>query len=131
VHCGRGSITDVATAVATSPRYDARHSRTLALVRRDHWLVRDRLTAPSTHRYEARWHLAPGSPDDVKVERRGPDHVVTAPGVRLTVGAPGGVVEVEEGWISPTYGVKHVAPVVVVATTARDATIVTRLEAGP
>ena len=53
------------------------------------------------------------------------------PGVRLTVGAPGGVVEVEEGWISPTYGVKHVAPVVVVATTARDATIVTRLEAGP
>ena len=38
---------------------------------------------------------------------------------------------VEGGWISPTYGVKRPAPVVVLRVRARDADVVTRIEAAP
>jgi len=131
VRWAAGPVADVAVGVATSPCYDARHTRTVALIRRAHWIVHDHLEAPTPHRYQARWHLAPGSPDAVTVTRDGADHVISAPGVRLTVPSRHGTVTVEEGWISPTYGLKHVAPVVVVTATGRDTTIVTRIEARP
>jgi hypothetical protein len=127
-HVADGGV-DVVVGSSTSPRHDARHTRAVALVGGHHWVVQDRLRGERVHRYQARWHLAPGAVDDVVVRSAGDDHVVDAPGVRLTVPARCGRVDVEEGWISPVYGVKHAAPVVVVTTTGRDADIVTRLEA--
>ena len=42
---------------SVSPQYDAVHTRTLALVDDDYWVVHDRLRASSAHDYTARWHL--------------------------------------------------------------------------
>jgi hypothetical protein len=50
---------DVLRAEATSPCYDAVHTRTVAFVDGDYWVVHDRLRAPTEHEYAARWHLAP------------------------------------------------------------------------
>jgi hypothetical protein len=88
-------------------------------------VIEDRLTAPTAHRYDLRFHLAPEAWERVEVERRDGGFVVRAPGVALVVA---GDVEpvVEPGWIAPDYGVKHRAPVVsIVADGAPDATFTT------
>jgi hypothetical protein len=127
-HIADGGV-DMVVGTATSPRYDAVHTRALALVGADHWVVHDRLRADRCHDYAVRWHLAPEADGTVQVGHHGDDHVVTAAGVRLTIPRRCGEVVVEEGWISPTYGVKLPAPVVVLRTRARDADVVTRIEA--
>ena len=105
---------DMVVGTATSPRYDAVHTRALALVGGDHWVVHDRLRAEPAHDYAVRWHLRAGG----QRHRRGRRSAATTTssrraGVRLTVPRRCGDVPVEDGWISPTYGVKHPAPVVV------------------
>ena len=48
---------DVLRGEVQSPRYDALHTRTLALVDDDYWVIHDRLRAPTAHDYTAHWHL--------------------------------------------------------------------------
>jgi Heparinase II/III-like protein/Heparinase II/III N-terminus len=122
---------DVIRGEVRSPVYDAVHTRTLALVDDDYWLVHDSLRAATPHRYQARWHLTPEATDRTSVEY-GTDHVtVTAPGVVLAVPRWCGDVTLECGWVSPSYGVKLSAPVVVVTVTGRtDADIVTAVVPG-
>jgi Heparinase II/III-like protein/Heparinase II/III N-terminus len=129
VHRVSSDGVEMVVGTATSPRYDAVHTRGLALVGCEHWVVHDRLRAERHHGYAARWHLAPSAHGTVVVGARGDDHVVEAAGVRLTVPRRCGSIEIEDGWISATYGVKHPAPVVVVRACGRDADIVTRIEA--
>ena len=114
---------------AISPRYDAVHTRSVALVAGTRWIVHDRLRAGSTHDYAARWHLPPSSQGTVRVAECGDEHVIEAADVRLAVPRMAGDVTIEDGWISPAYGVKHEAPVIVVRTRSRDADFVTRIEA--
>jgi hypothetical protein len=113
---------DVLLAEAVSPCYDAVHTRRIVFVRGDYWLVEDRLTAPSPHRYDLRFHLAPEAWDRVAVGGR----TVRAPGLTLVCGAQG-VPVIEPGWVAPEYGVKHRAPVVSVAVEAKEATFLTLL----
>jgi Heparinase II/III-like protein/Heparinase II/III N-terminus len=124
----RGGV-DLVVGTATSPRYDAVHTRGVALVGGSHWVVHDRLRAARPHDYDTRWHLAPAATGTVDVQTRGDDHVVEAAGVRITVPRRCGELSIEDGWISPAYGVKHQAPIVVVHTSGCDADIVTRIEA--
>jgi Heparinase II/III-like protein/Heparinase II/III N-terminus len=122
---------EMVVGTTVSPRYDAVHTRALALVGGDQWVVHDRLRADDLHDYAVRWHLAPVTMGTVEVRTTADDHVVDATGVRLRVPRRCGELTIEDGWISPAYGVKHPAPVVVVRTRARDADVVTRLEAAP
>jgi hypothetical protein len=94
----------------TSPAYDATHDRVVLFVAGEYWLVVDLLHAPQPHDYTLRWHLAPGAapaltrlPGGTRAE---------TPAVRLDV-VGDATVAVEPGWVSPEYGVKHPAPVVV------------------
>jgi hypothetical protein len=116
---------DVVAGEASSIAYDAVHARRVAFVGDEYWVVEDRLTAPTAHRYDLRFHLAPEATGDVTVERRDGASVVRAPGLALVV--VGDVTPaIEDGWVAPDYGVKHVAPVVsVVADGAADATFTT------
>jgi hypothetical protein len=98
---------DVIAAEVRSPLYDAVHRRRLAFVDDSYWIVEDRLTAPSPHRYDLRLHLAP----EAHGATRALDGTVLAPGVAIAVAGAAEVV-VEDGWISPRYGVKLPAPVV-------------------
>lgn len=124
---------DVATGSVTSPCHDALHTRTVAHVRGRYWLVRDVAAAPTPHRYEVRWHLDTRCQGAVTVEQDGPDAGgsatwrVEGPDVRLTiVASEHAEVVLEDGWVSPTYGTRLPAPVVVVRLDATcDADVVT------
>jgi uncharacterized heparinase superfamily protein len=113
---------DVLAAEARSPVYDAVHVRRVALVDGAYWVIEDRLTAPSSHRYDLRFHLAPGPAE------LGPGGAVLGRDAALTV-AGAGSLSLEDGWISPRYGIRHAAPVVSAVAEGRSARFVTVLAA--
>jgi len=116
---------DLVHGEATSRQYDAVHTRRVAFVADEYWVVEDRLAADAPHRYELRFHLAPEAEGNVVVERRADGWAVRAPGVGL-VFAGDAEPAVEPGWYAPVYGVKHAAPVLsVVAEGRADATFTT------
>jgi len=117
---------DVLSGEVVSPSHDARHRRTLAFVDDDFWVVHDRLRGGSVHTYAARWHLAPEAHGRTGVFRNSRQTTVRAPGLLIIVPTWCGEVTVEGGWVSPTYGVKLPAPVVVLtAADVKDADLVT------
>jgi Heparinase II/III-like protein/Heparinase II/III N-terminus len=109
---------DRLVAVATSPRHDARHKRTLTLIASPQpwWLVEDELVAPGPHRYELRWHLSPEAWDNLTRNETSAGVQFLVPGATVTLVDPPGPVGIETGWVSPAYGVRVPAPVVVVRT---------------
>lgn len=130
---GRATVPglDVVVGEATSPCYEALHTRAVAFVDGDYWIVHDRLRGEVPHRYEARWHLAPEADGRTTVEDHGDQVVVRAPGLAIAVPRWCGTVTVVRGWVSPTYGVRRPAPVVVVTATGRvDADLVAAVVPG-
>ena len=116
---------DVIVGEATSTTYDAVHTRRVAFVSDEYWVIEDRLAGRTPHRYDLRFHLAPDAEGRVAVERRDGSSVVRAPGVALLV-IGDAVPVVEPGWTSPDYGIRHAAPVVsIVADGAAEATFTT------
>jgi Heparinase II/III-like protein/Heparinase II/III N-terminus len=107
---------DVLRGQATSPCYDAVHTRRVVFVADEYWLLEDRLRAAERHRYDLRFHLAPEAEGAVELEHGGGAAIVRAPGLALAVVATDDVVAtVEDGWFAPEYGHKVPAPVVSVA----------------
>src|SRR6185437_79547 len=82
---------------ATSTTYDAVHTRRVAFVSDEYWVIEDRLEALTPHRYDLRFHLAAEVWDEVTLERRGDVHVVRAPGLALVIHGPG-TASIEPGW---------------------------------
>ena len=105
------------------------HTRTVAFVAGDYWIVHDRLRAGTEHSYAARWHLVPAAAGATTVDSTASGDRLTAPGLLLL--APLGTLSVSDGWVSPSYGRKQPAPVAVVSATGADADLVTVLLPGP
>src|SRR6185369_2470087 len=78
------------------------------------WIIADQLRAPSPHRYDLRFHLAPDAEGQTTVRAGDVNSVVRAPGLAL-VFSPAREPRIEAGWVAPSYGVKLPAPVVSVA----------------
>ncbi len=107
---------DVATGEVRSSRYEAVHVRSVALVDNSYWVIRDRVFADRCHRYEMRWHLDPRCAGSIVARRDPVSGWVDGPGLRLVVADLGtGELAIEDGWVSPRYGARRAAPVVVVA----------------
>lgn len=103
-----------------SPCYDAVHRRRITLVDGRYWRIEDELEGDGNHRYDLRWHLPPGP------AHLFPNGVVT-PAARISIEGARSVA-LEDGWISPEYGVKHAAKVVSAVAVGRTARFVTVLE---
>lgn len=134
----RGRLTapglDLLCGEATSPCYDAVHTRRVAFVSDEYWLVEDRLRAEEPHRYDLRFHLAAEAYSATEIARDGRTTTVRAPGLALVVvSSDVAVPALEEGWFAPEYGRKVPAPVVSVAvegaTSATFLTLVAPVEA--
>lgn len=122
---------DVLSGEVTSPSHDARHRRTLALVNDDFWVIHDQLSGQSPHTYVARWHLSPEAQGRTFLIRDDQQSRVSAPGLTIIVPRWCGDVTVEEGWVSPTYGVKVPAPIVAItAADLQDADLVSVILVG-
>ena len=98
---------DLLAGEARSPAYEAVHTRVIAFVADRYWIVEDRLRGERAHRYDLRFHLGSQALDHTSI---GP-HSVRAPGLGL-VFAPGASLELERGWVAPSYGSRLEAPVV-------------------
>lgn len=94
------------------------HRRTLFAPREGFWFVLDELTSGGAHDYALHWHLAPN------VELKHQDEhgwIVEQAGNRLhlAVAADGWDCTNEPGWVSPNYGRKESAPVLVATKTGQ------------
>ena len=108
---GRMSATglDVLHGEARSPCYDAVHARRIVFVGDEYWLVEDRLSAPTPHRYDLRFHLAPEAWNETEIVHDSARAVVRAPGLALVCSRASAPV-LEEGWYAPEYGHKLPGP---------------------
>ena len=100
---------DVLWGEVTSPEYDVIHRRRIIFVAGKYWIIHDSLTGSTPHRYDLRFHLAPGTATLVTADVR---PGVRAPGLGVIV-APPWPIAIEDGWVSRQYGIKEAAPIVV------------------
>ena len=131
---GRRSVPelDVLEGRATSPCYDAVHTRRVSFVDQEYWVIEDDLRAESEHRYDLRWHLSAGAWGETRLTSMDGNPAVLAPGLVLAFLSPASVA-LEPGWVSPVYGTKLRAPVVVASMTGtneRFITLIAPLSAG-
>lgn len=117
---------DMLTGEASSPVYEATHTRTVLFVADEYWIVVDQLAGRRPHAYQLRWHLSPHAGAGLAVDAVQPG-LVRARGVTLAF-APVRAVRVEPGWYAPQYGVRHPAPVVVVDAHAQTTSFVTVID---
>jgi hypothetical protein len=120
---------DAIEAEVVSPQHEVVHTRRVLFPGREFWVVHDHVRGDRDHRYEARWHLPAEAEGRVRIVRNSKQTTVITPAGRLVV--PTSVsVDIEPGWVSPTYGIKVPAPVVVVRASGTEADIVTVLSPG-
>lgn len=102
---------DVLCGEASSPAYEASHTRRIFFIAGEYWLVVDNLHGDRPHQYDLRFHLAPEAWEQTSVVSNDVNAVVRAPGVSLIFGTTHQP-HIEAGWIAPEYGVRLPAPVV-------------------
>jgi hypothetical protein len=115
---------DILEGTAHSPCYDAVHTRSVLFIADEYWIIEDRLTASTPHRYDLRWHLSPEAWRRTELLTTDSGRVARAPGVALLFLTHDGV-ELETGWISPRYGLKQRAPVVNVSARGTEVSFLT------
>ena len=115
---------DVLTGEVLSTCYEARHTRRIAFVADEYWVIEDRLAGERPHRFDLRFHLSAEAAQRTRRERGDGAWVVRAPGLAL-VFAGDREPRLEAGWVSPRYGVKMEAPVVSVLAHGPTATFTT------
>ena len=102
---------DLLCGEATSPAYEVRHTRRIFFVAGEYWLIVDQLRGSRPHQFDLRFHLAPEAWNHTRVVFDGMNRTVRAPGLALVFEGDY-LPQIEPGWVSPEYGVKHRAPVV-------------------
>jgi hypothetical protein len=85
------------------------HERAVVFVKPCTWIVRDTIVAQGEHEVAVTFQCAPGSKVTLGGAREARVHVGDA-SVLLQVSAPHGSFVVEDGWVSPAYARRVVAP---------------------
>jgi hypothetical protein len=116
-------------ATASSAEYDALHTRHVAYLFGEYWLVVDRLEAPSPHRYDLRFQLGEQAHGRCVLQQRGGVHRVQSPGLVLAVDAEAPArAAIEPSFVSYDYGTRLQAPRVRVTREGRHAWFHTLLQ---
>jgi hypothetical protein len=90
------------------------YERAVLFLKRDYFVVRDRVRATGTHRYDLNFHFAPGVETLIETEDGARTLRVVANGANalaLSVFCREGAWQEEQGWVSPCYGARTSAPV--------------------
>jgi hypothetical protein len=120
---------DAIEAEVISPVHEVVHTRRVLFPERDYWVVHDHVSGDTDHRYEARWHLPSEAEGRVTIVRNSHQTTVSTPAGTIVVPASLDV-DIEPGWISPSYGILDRAPTVVIRAAGAAADIVTVLSPG-
>jgi hypothetical protein len=104
---------DYLHGVARSYEYDAVHERKIFFLVPEYWLITDLLRAESSHRYDLFFHLSERAWGRTALKLDPNGLLVEAPHLVMAQPADERVTaQIECGWVSPSYGIKHQAPVV-------------------
>src|SRR5205085_2785832 len=101
----------------------ATHSRSILFLKRDYWIVRDRVETSGAHKYDLAFHFAADAAPVVS-ENDGCVREVNREtgGLELHVCAqPGGACHAAADWVSPAYGARVPAPLYKFSVTAAGA----------
>lgn len=116
-----GRRSDWVCARAKSVEYTPIHQRFFLYMQRQYLFVLDRIQIEDGefHQCALRFHLAPDFQGQTSLHAQGRQVRAIAPDLTLcSYGGPGASAEIESGWASTKYGVKHAAPVVKLIQTA-------------
>ncbi len=105
---------DFMHGVARSQEYDAVHERRMFFAFGEYWICCDTLASPSTHRYDLLFHLSEQAQGRVIIKRERGTLLVYAPNLVVAQEEREGAVglDIDTGFVSYRYGVKHAAPIV-------------------
>jgi hypothetical protein len=113
---------DYLHGVARSQEYEARHERKIVFLCPDYWLIVDLLLASEPHDYELLFHLSDRAYGKVALSVERGTLLVDAPHLVIAQASESEIApSINEGFVSPAYGVKHPAPVVSFARRAPSA----------
>lgn len=104
---------DFVHGVARSHAYGVIHERSIFFACPEYWIVSDLLRAAETHRYDVLFHLSEAALGNVSVAHEQGCRIVDTPGLLIVQpDEPSVELLVEDGFVSPAYGIKRRAPVV-------------------
>ena len=104
---------DYLHGIARSHEYPVVHERKILFINGEYWVICDVLRADNTHNFDLLFHLAASAQH--KVSLNCDPHCFSVDAPHLVMMQPickSATVSLEDGYVSPTYGVKHEAPVV-------------------
>ena len=94
-------------------QYPAIHERTIFFLLPEYWIVTDRLMAEENHNYDLYFHLSNRAQNQTSLVSNDVCHVIHSPNLLIAQPyCPDTKVVIEQGYVSPEYGIKHPAPVV-------------------
>jgi len=109
---------DYLHGVARSHEYPVVHERKLFFPWLEYWILSDLLLASESHDYDLLFHLASEAWERTTVDAADANYVVQAPNLIIVQpfetqdGMSADSPRMEKGYVSPTYGIKHPAPIV-------------------
>jgi hypothetical protein len=97
----------------TSHQYPAIHERTIFFLLPEYWIITDRLLADDEHHYDLYLHLASRAQGLTSLEVSDHCHLIRSPNLLIAqTDCDDVAVTIEQGYVSPEYGIKHEAPVI-------------------
>jgi uncharacterized heparinase superfamily protein len=104
---------DYLHGVARSHQYNVTHERRIVFVAGEYWVISDVLLSDDQHEYDLLFHLSHKAMGRTSVESQAETLRIDAPHLVIAQSHdPNIESSLESGFVSPTYGVKHAAPVV-------------------
>jgi len=101
---------DYLHGVARSHEYTAVHHRKVFFTAHEYWFICDYLEDEQEHRYTLRYHLSPEANNELFIWQLPQGHYADSPNLLLVQTRTEAEFQVEPGFVSPVYGVKHPAP---------------------
>jgi Heparinase II/III N-terminus/Heparinase II/III-like protein len=96
-----------------SQQYPVVHERMIYFALPEYWIVADQLKAESIHRYDLYFHLASRAQGHTSLASNDVCHIVRSPNLLIAQPKDSATdVAVEQGYVSPEYGIKHKAPII-------------------
>jgi hypothetical protein len=113
---------DYLHGIARSHEYSVIHERKIFFLCPEYWIISDLLRSKELHDYRLLYHLSPQAYGKVSIHTK--QSTVLADSPHLVIAQPldrSVTPVIDEGYVSPTYGVKHAAPVLQFACRATNA----------
>ncbi len=119
---------DYLHGIAASDEYPVIHERKILFVGGEYWLICDLLRAEQLHDYQLRFHLDPSAQSKVTTDLLDEVFRVESPNLlTLQVAGKDTSLTLEQGYVSPSYGVKLPAPVLNFSQRAANCCFITLL----